>query len=76
MTQLLGTGRARLVFVDFIAIKPATLEASRDPYSGKPFVYAVSKDRFLLYSVGSNGIDDGGNTDETFSAPDLTLERR
>ena len=31
VTQLLGTGRARLVFVDFIAIKPATLEASRDP---------------------------------------------
>lgn len=51
-------------------------DVSRDPYSGKPFVYAVSKDRFLLYSVGSNGIDDGGNTDETFSSPDLTLERR
>lgn len=32
-----------------------------DPFSGKPFLYKVDpKKGFLLYSVGPNGVDDGG----------------
>jgi len=31
-----------------------------DPYSGKPFTYRQSGGGYLLYSVGPNGIDDGG----------------
>lgn len=32
-----------------------------DPFSGKPFLYKVDpKKGFLLYSVGLNGVDDGG----------------
>jgi hypothetical protein len=31
-----------------------------DPFSGKPFLYRMSGDSYVLYSVGPNGIDDGG----------------
>jgi hypothetical protein len=31
-----------------------------DPFSDKPLVYRREKDRFVLYSVGPNGKDDGG----------------
>lgn len=31
-----------------------------DPYSDKPLVYKKIDDGFMLYSVGSNFIDDGG----------------
>ncbi len=32
----------------------------RDPFSNKPFVYRLQGKRYVLYSVGPNGIDDGG----------------
>jgi hypothetical protein len=32
-----------------------------DPLSGKPFIYGLKDGAFLLYSVGPNGIDDGGS---------------
>lgn len=32
-----------------------------DLYSGKPFVYRLTSNGYLLYSCGPNGIDDGGN---------------
>lgn len=32
-----------------------------DPLSGKPFIYRVNDGEFELYSVGPNGIDDGGS---------------
>jgi hypothetical protein len=35
-------------------------EAMIDPYSDKPFVYQVKDGRPVLYSVGANGVDDGG----------------
>jgi hypothetical protein len=48
---------------------PASLEALQlgemiiDPFSGKPFVYKTDPRKgFLLYSVGLNGVDDGGVT--------------
>jgi hypothetical protein len=31
-----------------------------DPFSNKPFVYRSQGQRYVLYSVGPNGIDDGG----------------
>ncbi|MFQ3586540.1 MAG: hypothetical protein SNJ74_07465 [Fimbriimonadaceae bacterium] len=46
-----------------------------DPYSGLPFVYGAQGDQFRLYSVGPNLIDDGGETDDRFTSPDLTIER-
>ncbi len=45
-----------------------------DPYSGKPFIYFHNPAVLRIYSVGMNGIDDGGKTDPTFTTPDLRLE--
>jgi hypothetical protein len=33
-----------------------------DPYSGKPLIYRRSKSGYILYAVGENVQDDGGNT--------------
>jgi hypothetical protein len=46
-----------------------------DPYSGKPFVYGAEGSDFHVYSVGADFRDDGGETDETYTQPDLKLER-
>jgi len=46
-----------------------------DPYSGQPFVYRTDGKSYRLYSVGSDLVDDNGDTDESFSKPDLTLEK-
>lgn len=46
-----------------------------DPYSGKSFVYGADGTDFHVYSVGADFRDDGGETDETFTQPDLKLER-
>lgn len=46
-----------------------------DPYSGRPFVYRASRGVYSLYSVGPDFEDDGGDTDESFTTPDLRLER-
>jgi hypothetical protein len=45
-----------------------------DPYSGAPFPYHADQAEFSLYSVGANGRDDGGDSDSTFTKPDLKLE--
>jgi hypothetical protein len=34
-----------------------------DPYSGKPFIYSRDGDGFLFYSVGPNGLDEGGSSE-------------
>lgn len=47
-----------------------------DPYSGKPFMYRAVDGTIIVYSVGENGRDDGGDSDESFSSPDLKLETR
>lgn len=46
-----------------------------DPYSGKPFIYKAAGAEYALYSVGPDLRDDGGETDDSFTTPDLTLER-
>jgi len=34
-----------------------------DPFTGQPYIYKPSGRSFLLYSVGSNAVDDGGKYD-------------
>jgi hypothetical protein len=36
-------------------------ESIVDPLTGKPFVYRLEGDRFVLYSIGPDGIDGGGD---------------
>lgn len=47
-----------------------------DPYTGQPFAYRADGGDCRVYSVGSDLTDDGGQTDESFSSPDLRLELR
>ncbi len=48
-----------------------------DPFSQRDFVYQAGKDRYLLYSVGPNGVDDGGQENEQDRQHgDLLLEPR
>jgi hypothetical protein len=47
---------------------------STDPYSGQTFIYRTDGSDYKLYSVGDDLVDNDGETDETFSTPDLTLE--
>ena len=51
-----------------------TKDLTIDPFSGGSFLYHADQAEFSLYSVGKNGRDDGGDTDETFTFPDLRLE--
>ena len=51
-----------------------TRELTIDPFSATPFLYHADQAEFSIYSVGLNGRDDGGDSDETFTAPDLRLE--
>ncbi len=46
-----------------------------DPYTGRPFIYHAEGSDYTVYSVGVDGIDNAGQTDATFTTPDLKLER-
>ncbi len=35
-------------------------KTATDPFAGKPFIYRVEGKGYILYSVGENGVDDGG----------------
>jgi hypothetical protein len=56
---------------------PATLDVfegaafATDPFTGQPFVYHPHADDFVLYSVGGNGVDDGGVHDRDGRTNDL-----
>lgn len=52
-----------------------TKSLTLDPYTGLQFPYRALGQQFELYSVGANLLDDGGNTDESYTQPDLRLER-
>ncbi len=65
LLQLLQLG----LTLEQFAIPPETLDVLTeqfpeatltDPFSGMPFIYRPNGDSFLLYSVGRNGTDDGG----------------
>jgi hypothetical protein len=45
-----------------------------DPYTGKAFVYRADGPDFDVYSVGPDLRDDGGETDESFTTPDVRAE--
>jgi hypothetical protein len=47
----------------------------KDPFNDQDFVYQPGKDRYLLFSVGPNGVDDGG-VEEVKDQGDLLLEPR
>lgn len=44
--------------------------AAIDPYSGKPFVYYAAGADYKVYSVGRDGRDDGGHSDDGYQ-PDM-----
>lgn len=47
-----------------------------DPFDGQPLRYVVKPDRYVIYSVSFDGVDDGGVEEENFSEPDLVFEVR
>lgn len=47
-----------------------------DPFSGGSFAYRRTGRDFKVYSVGPNFRDDGGQSDESYSVPDVMLETR
>ena len=51
-------------------------QSARDPFTGKPFFYQSGEGEFKVYSAGSDGIDDGGESNESFDSPDLVIESR
>lgn len=58
---------------------PATLGGAPenlqiDPHTGSAFAYRTAAGQYRLYSVGADFRDDGGETNETFSSPDLKIE--
>ena len=53
---------------------PLKLPPTLDPFTGLPLLYVPKGRDFLLYSAGADGVDNGGETDETYSRPDLLLE--
>ncbi len=66
-TRLLGCAAAVRLYRIRTGRYPSKLEQLHlgdliiDPFTGKPFIYRVdARKGFLLYSVGSNGVDDGG----------------
>ena len=46
-------------------------EMTRDPFTGDRFVYRVDGDDFTLYSLGGNGVDDGGVNDRRADTNDV-----
>lgn len=50
-------------------------ELTMDPVSGQPFAYTALGNEFKLYSVGEDLRDNGGRTNDSFSSPDLVLEK-
>ncbi|RMF79991.1 MAG: hypothetical protein D6744_08615 [Planctomycetota bacterium] len=74
-----ATRRATLLIAQLRAYRqrfgryPDSLDAfggadfTTDPYTGASFAYRRDGDDFVLYSLGHNGVDDGGQPDENDS---------
>ena len=45
-----------------------------DPFDGKPLRYLVEPGRYVIYSVGRDGVDDGGIDVENIIGPDIIFE--
>jgi hypothetical protein len=56
---------------ELAALVPEVLkELPVDPFSEKPLVYRLTDKGYVLYSVGPNGVDDGGKPDPVNPDPD------
>lgn len=53
---------------------PAFASAMNDPYTGRPLAFRSTGSEFAAYSTGPDARDDGGESDASGLAPDLTLE--
>lgn len=78
-TRLLALHLAFTAQVRRTGKAPRTLDAApsdlaTDPFTGRRFVYRADGPDFVVYSVGADLRDDGGQTDETAREPDLRLE--
>lgn len=52
---------------------PALGDQSIDPFSGKPFIYVPKSGKFILYSVGPDGKDNGGSPAWTNGEQDIVM---
>lgn len=78
-TRLLGLNALLLAECKANGAAPGSLtglskELTIDPYSGKTLMYRPDGAYFLLYSIGADFKDDGGETNQDGTAPDLRLE--
>lgn len=78
-TRLLALHAMAIAAIKRTGNAPASItslaeDLARDPYSGRPFVYAADGSDFRLYSVGEDGQDNGGESEESHLRPDVTLE--
>lgn len=53
---------------------PFSDDLARDPFNGRDMMITQTPTGPRIYSVGVNGVDDGGETDESGLSPDLSLE--
>jgi hypothetical protein len=47
-------------------------EVPQDPFTGEPLRYLIEEDGYVVYSVGSDGVDDGGKSDD-WRGPDIVF---
>lgn len=73
-TAMLKRRKLKQAFPRDLSKFPASL--TLDAYSGDTLRFVSDGVDFRVYSVGTNLRDDGGDTDDAWLAPDLTLERR
>lgn len=52
-------------------VPPYLSRVPLDPFSGRPLIYRASGTNWLLYSVGPDGVDDGGKTATPGASGDL-----
>lgn len=67
--QIKATGRAPS------SLKVIDPNLRVDPYTGEDFRYRSAQDEYRLYSAGEDGMDSGGDSDDSGLTPDLVLER-
>jgi hypothetical protein len=48
----------------------------RDPFDGQPLRMAAGPEGLLLYSVGKDGVDDGGDDPDGRGEPDVAIRLR
>ena len=55
-------------------LKKISQRNSIDPYSGNPFYYRAEAENYKLWSVGKDGVNNGGSSTHFHQSPDMTLE--